>query len=110
MMKNKTFDFVEEIYSDGFLDSSAGYDRERAKRAAIKKVLGLIIDRELTERQKVCLKYRYISNKSQSEIADLLKLSQPTVSRHINTAKNIVNNSLQYCAYTAASALDFYES
>lgn len=110
MMKNRTVDFVEEVYGDSFLDNVKGYDREKAQRAALKKVLPLIIERELTERQKICLNYRYVSDKKQNEIASLLKLSQPTVSRHINTAKEIVNNKLQYCAYAVLSALDTYES
>ena len=109
-MKNKPADFIEEIYTGSFLDNNAGYDKARAKRIAIKKVLPLIIDRELTERQRICLNYRYVSNKSQNEIAELLKLSQPTVSRHINAAKDIVNNKLQYCVYAASSAIESYDS
>ena len=108
MTKNNV-DFIEDIYCESFLDNTNGFDRERAKRFALKKVLPLIIDRELTERQRVCLNYKYVSNKSQQEIAQLLKLSQPTVSRHINAAKEIVNNKLQYCVYSLLAALESYD-
>lgn len=74
------------------------------KLAAIKSVLPIIIRDELTPRQRVCLKLRYWSNMSQEEIAKKLKLSQPTVCRHIANAKETVNNKLRYCLFVLNTA------
>lgn len=90
-------------------DGVEGFDRERAVRKAISLILPLILENELTERQSVCFKYRYLSGKNQQEIASILKLSQPTVSRHISAAKDIVNNKLKYCYAALSAALDEYD-
>ena len=103
-------DIIEEIYNGYSYENTDGYDREKARIYALKKVLPHIVENELTERQRICLKYKYSLKKSQSEIAKLLKLSQPTVSRHISTAKDIVNNELKYCYFAVSSALDSYGS
>lgn len=95
-------DFIENYYMDKASLPDDGYDMQSAKSKAVSVVLPLIIKNELTPKQGLCLKYYYINKKSQREIADLLKLSQPTVSRHINTAKAVVNAYLQYC-YIALS-------
>ena len=39
----------------------------------------------------------------------MLHLSQPTVSRHIAGAKEIVNNKLKYCHIAVASGLNEFE-
>lgn len=52
---------------------------------------------------------KYINGKTQKEIANLMKLSQPTVSRHINAAKEILNNSLKYCYIALEKGIDEYE-
>ena len=69
----------------------------------------VIMKNELTQRQNMCLRYKYINHKTQSEIADILKLSQPTVSRHISTAKDIVNKNLKYCYVALSKCLDEYD-
>ena len=102
-------DFIEDYYYETESYNSSGFDRERAQKKAFSAVLPLIMKNELTERQSVCLKYKYISGKSQQEIADLLHLSQPTVSRHINAAKDIVNNKLKYCYAAVSTALTEYD-
>lgn len=101
-------DFIDELYNGYSYEKTDGYDREKARRSALKKVLPYIMKNELTERQRVCLLYRYSGKMSQGEIAELLNLSQPTVSRHINTAKDIVNGELRYCYFAVSSALDSY--
>ena len=102
-------DFVEEYYFQPNFDDTDGYDKERAQRKAFSVILPIIMKQELTERQNICLRYHYVMGKSQQEIADILKLSQPTVSRHINAAKNIVNNKLCYCYAALHTALDEYD-
>lgn len=102
-------DFIDTFYYDKTSACNEGYDKERARQKAFSLVLPLIMENELTQRQSICLRYKYINNKSQSEIAEILKLSQPTVSRHIRTAKNIVNNNLKYCYMALSKGLDEYD-
>ena len=102
-------DFVEEFYYHSDFDGEDGFDRERAERAAVAKLLPVIMERELTQRQSVCLRYHYVQGKSQQEIAELLQLSQPTVSRHLQAAKNIVNTELAYCYAAMHTALNAYD-
>lgn len=72
-------------------------DAQRVSRSAISSVLPLILKNDLTDRQRDCLKMKYVDELNQAEIAERLKLSQPTVCRHIALAKSIVNNRLSYC-------------
>ena len=91
--------FVEEYMSDKNVNNdSYECDGQRIMLKAMSKVLPLIIKNELTDRQSICLRLFYVHNKSE------LKLSQPTVSRHISTAKDIVAKHLNYCLYTVNSA------
>ena len=101
-------DFMESFYCTDYSQLD-GYDREKAKQKAFQAVVPLIMNNELTQKQSVCLRYKYINNKNQAEIAELLQLSHPTVSRHISTAKEIMNNSLQYCYIALTKAIDEYE-
>ena len=101
-------DFMESFYCTDY-SKLDGYDREKAKQKAFQAVVPLIMNNELTKKQSVCLRYKYINNKNQAEIAEILQLSQPTVSRHISTAKEIMNNSLQYCYIALTKAIDEYE-
>jgi len=102
-------DLLETYCYDGKFDSGDSSDTYRAKRKAFARVLPKIMERELTEKQSVCLRYKYLDGLTQGEIADLLKVSQPTVSRHITTAKDIVNNSLKYCYLALTAGLDEYD-
>lgn len=97
--------FVEEYMSDKSINNDeCECDGQKIMLKAMSKVLPLIIKNELTDRQSLCLRLFYVHNKSQLEIAKELKLSQPTVSRHISTAKEIVKKYLNYCLYTVNSA------
>lgn len=102
-------DLVDAYYY-GKMSNMDGYDKGNAKKAGFGEILPIIMDNELTKRQSLCLKYKYIYGKSQAEIADLLNISQPTVSRHINTAKDIVNNTLTYCLFAMDKSIDEYET
>ncbi|MGN1124069.1 MAG: sigma factor-like helix-turn-helix DNA-binding protein, partial [Eubacterium sp.] len=81
-----------------------GFDEQRILVKSISSVLPLIIENELTPRQSLCLRLFYVHGKSQTEIARQLKLSQPTVSRHIAGAKAITNKCLSYCFYSVKKA------
>lgn len=102
-------DFIDNYYFSQGIEYSDGYDVERARQKAFSAVLPLIFENELTQRQTLCLNYAYIQKKTQKEIAQILKLSQPTVSRHINTAKKIVNNELKYCYLAVMKGIEEYE-
>lgn len=88
-------DLIENYYSD--TEYEADIDSQKINKKAISAVLPLIMQNDLTERQRSCLKLKYVNNLNQSEIAGKLNLSQPTVCRHIAIAKDIVNNRLSYC-------------
>lgn len=90
--------FSEYMTIDKKIDDD-GYDEQRILLKSISKVLPVIMKNELTPRQYFCLRLFYVHHKSQSEIAKELKLSQPTVCVHINTAKDTVNKYLNYCFY-----------
>lgn len=102
-------DFAEKYYYNMLSQMGDSNDMAIAKNKAFSVVIPIIIENELTERQSICFKYRYIDNKTQKEIADLLKLSQPTVSRHINTAKEIVNSKLKYCYIALTKGFNEYD-
>lgn len=89
-------DLIDSYYA-GNVNSGTDMDSQKISRSAISSVLPLILKNDLTERQRLCLKMKYAENLNQTEIAAKLKLSQPTVCRHIATAKSIVNNRLSYC-------------
>lgn len=97
-------DFVEAYMSDVNSYQEEGFDERKVLKNSITKVLPLILKNELTDRQSLCLRLFYVHGKSQTEIARELKLSQPTVSRHIKTAKDITNKCLTYCIYAVKQA------
>ena len=80
-----------------------------AKRCAFAVVLPEIMDNELTEIQAKCLKMKYIKKMTQTEIAEALGISQPTVSRHISAAAKTVNTVLRYCYIALTKALFEYD-
>ncbi len=101
-------DFVEEYMTDCNPFTEDGFDEQKIMMKAISKALPVIIKNELTPRQSLCLRMFYIHGKSQIEIARELKLSQPTVSRHIKTAKDITNKFLGYCIYSVKQANELW--
>ena len=103
-------DVLDKFYYSPSFDESDSKGAEFAKRKAISLVLNQIMDRELTKKQCLCLKYKYLYNKTQSEIAEIMGISQPTVSRHINAAKDIVNNELSYCYLALTKGINEYDN
>lgn len=84
--------------------SEDGFDEQKITMAAMKTVLPLVMENELTAKQRSCLYMFYVGGKTQTEIASALGLSQPTVSHHIVTAKAISNKTLKYCLVAVAKA------
>lgn len=88
------------ISNSGGLEDFDSFDEQKIMLSALKSVFALIIERELTQKQSLCLKMYCVEHMSQRQIAELMKLSQPTVSRHITSAKAIINKYLNYCYYS----------
>lgn len=97
-------DFLEECVADRDFFEDDSDDEQKILSKSLSRVLPKIIENELTPRQSICLRLFYVYGKTQTEIARELKLSQPTVSRHINTARAIVNKILGYCLYSVKKA------
>lgn len=97
-------DVIETFCFNNESDQGDGFDEQKATLSAMKAVLPLLIENELTPKQRACLTMFYISGKSQTEIAKILGLTQPTVSHHIVTAKAISNKILRYCLIAVAKA------
>lgn len=81
-----------------------GFDEQRILLHALQSVFPIIIEKELTKKQCLCLKFYCVEHMSQRRIAELMHLSQPTVSRHIATAKKTINKYLNYCYYSLKKA------
>lgn len=97
--------FVEEYMTDKSKHNDDNdFDEQKILMSTMSKVMPMIINNELTPRQSLCLRLFYVHQKSQTEIARELKLSQPTVCRHISTAKSILNKYLSYCYYSVSKA------
>lgn len=96
--------FAEEYMSNTADYDDEGYDEQKILINSISSVLPKIIENELTQKQKICFELFYIRHKTQTEIASMLKLSQPTVSRHIKSAAKIVNKIGNYCFYSVKKA------
>ena len=96
--------FVDEYMIDANAHNDEGLDEQKILLRSMSRTLNLIIENELTQRQSECLKMFYVKGKSQQEIANELKLSQPTVSRHIAKAKEITNKYLGYCYFSVNKA------
>ena len=62
-------------------------DTQTITRRALLAVLPMVLEQELSPRQRTCLRAFYVDGKSQTEIARRLGLSQATVSYHIHAAK-----------------------
>lgn len=107
-MRGITMDLIEMYYYSPAADA-AGITFSEAKRKAFAHTLPKIMENELTERQRVCIRLKYVNNLTQKEIAKKLGISQPSVSRHIVSAKSIVNDRLKYCYIALSKALYEYE-
>lgn len=108
MRRTNPTDYLDNYYYD-LGNPLGGEECNLARKRAFSVILPFLMKQELTERQYICLKYKYDSGKSQEEIARLLNLSQPTVSRHIKSAKEIINNNLKYCYAAVTAAISEYE-
>ena len=56
--------------------------KERERKQILKELLD-IIEYELTQRQRDCIKLYFLQEKTQSEVAEILGISRRVVSQHI---------------------------
>ena len=96
-------DIIKICMSDTF-EKDDITDEQTATSFALKKAVAVILERELTKRQRECLKLFYLEDMTQEEIAKHLKLNQSTVSRHLVSAKRICEKILSYCYYSVNQA------
>lgn len=82
------------------------FNTQAVTKNALLAVLPLVMEQELSPRQRACLRAFYVDGKSQTEIAKGLGLSQATVSHHIHAAKAAANRLLRYCQIAVAKAND----
>ena len=86
--------FFEEYMGSYNPFEDRGCDEQRILRNSLYAVL------ELTQKQRLCFEMFYIDKKNQKEIASILRLSQPTVSRHIKSAEAIIEKIGSYCIFS----------
>ena len=62
----------------------------------ILKILSRVIENELTEKQKMCVKLYYHESMNTVKIANKLGVYPSTVWRHINNSKKKIKNIMKY--------------
>ena len=74
----------------------------------LKNMIPVILEKELTDRQRECIELAYFKNMSQRQVAKKLGLTQPTVKKNIDSGCERMKNILKYCFYVAEKAETFY--
>lgn len=74
----------------------------------INKNLEFVIDTKLTEKQALCYRL-HKQGMNQSQIAEKLKLSQPTVGRHILAANKQLNSYIKFAYLVAINVVEATE-
>lgn len=74
----------------------------------MKNMIPIILEKELTDRQRECIELAYFKNMSQRQVAKKLWLTQPTVKKHIDNGCERMRNILKYCFYAVEKTETFY--
>lgn len=93
-------DFIEEEKAfQEYINDNESFGNNNEELFRVAKIIMLIMQNELTDKQKECF-YKYvIEGKKMKEIAKEIGKCIPTVSRHIKSAKQ---NVLKYIKYSRA--------
>lgn len=83
---DKTFDEIGEDGENSFLEKYTGFDEKGYERVETSEIIKKVLDK-FNDQNRYIFKERFLYNKSQSEIAKILGVSQMTVSR---AEKNII--------------------
>lgn len=77
---DKTYDEIGEDGESSFLEKYTGFDEKGYERIETSEIINKVVD-QLSDQHRYIFKERFLYNKSQSEIAKVLGVSQMTVSR-----------------------------
>lgn len=92
----KNLSFTNELMTYYFYVSSQGGGDNSSIRDRMKKLIAVVIDTELTGRQKDCLTMRVYQNMSVEDIAAKLGIRPTTVYKHITKAKAALKKCVKY--------------
>lgn len=92
----KNLSFTNELMTYYSYDSSQGGGDNSSIRDRMKKLIAVVIDTELTGRQKDCLTMRVYQNMSVEDIAAKLGIRPTTVYKHITKAKAALKKCVKY--------------
>lgn len=89
--------FFEEFMGSYNPFADTGCDEQKIMRNSLYAVVPKIANNELTQMQRLCFEMFYIEKKNQNQIAAILHISQPSVCRHLKSAKMIIEKIGGYC-------------
>lgn len=89
--------FFDEFMGSYNPFDSIGCDEQAIMRNSLYAVVPKIAKNELTQMQRICFEMFYFEKKSQKQIASILHISQPSVSRHLKNAQIIIEKIGNYC-------------
>lgn len=92
----KNLSFTNELMTYYSYVSSQGGGDNSSIRDRMKKLIAVVIDTELTGRQKDCLTMRVYRNMSVEDIAAKLGIRPTTVYKHITKAKAALKKCVKY--------------
>lgn len=92
-MKRKA-DLSLDLFGDR-LNIQRGLDDGGEHRRML-QALRRAMDGELTERQKECIRLRYLEGKSVNDVADSLGITAGTASRHLKKARSRLGTVISY--------------
>lgn len=78
--------------------SGSGPDQPDYRYDAMRRALRLAMRQELTQRQRECLERR-LSGQKVKEIAEVLGVAPPTVSKHLQRGAKRLRHALQYSCF-----------
>lgn len=84
-----------ELFGDRFDFNRQGLDDGGEHRRML-RTLRRAMEGELTERQRECVRLRYVEGKSVNEVARELGITAGTASRHLKKARNRLGRVIGY--------------
>lgn len=93
-MRRKT-NLSLDLFGDR-LNVSCGTDNDDAQYMQMLRALRRAMEGELTERQRECVRLRYLEGKSVKEVAEELGVTPPTASRHLKKARQRLGTVVGY--------------
>ena len=94
MARPLRFDLIENYV--GCNDRTDEPADNRREREQMLRVLSNVITGELTQRQQQCVRLYYFEGMKMHQIADVMGVQTPAVSRHLKRARNRLHMVLGY--------------